>query len=147
MSMILKPFAKQEDVQRQRAAAEATPITIPFQSPSHLHLSGGKSDRCFFLKSKVTGEVFPWNAVMAESGNVHFMPVYDDELLMRPEYSGEVKVWLTQNAIPAVLRAEVIAAHGLNAPQDKQAEKKALPVKKSVAVPEPVVSTVTTGFE
>lgn len=110
MSTILKPFAKQEDVQRQRAAAEATPITIPFQSPSHLELSGGKSDRCFFLKSKVTGEIFPWNPVMAESGNVHFMPVYDSDLLLKPDFAGEVRVWLAQGAIPPDVRPAVEAA-------------------------------------
>jgi len=145
MSTILKPFAKQEDVQRQRAAAEATPITIPFQSPSHLDLSGGKSDRCFFLKSKATGEVFPWNSVMAESGNVHFMPVYDDELLLKPDYVGEVKVWLAQNAIPADMKAAVMAAHGLGGAQAKPAQKKAAPVAKTSA-DAPAQSPVISGF-
>jgi len=104
--MILKPFAKQEDVTRQRAAAEATPISIPFQSSTHLELSGGVTDICYFLQSKATKEIFPWNPVMAEYGNVHFLPIYDLELLKRPEFAGEVAVWKVQGVLPGAKKVK-----------------------------------------
>ncbi len=108
--MILKPFAKQEDATRQRAAAEATPISIPFKSPTHLELSGGVTDTCYFLQSKATKEIFPWNAVMAEYGNVHFLPLYDMELLNRPEFAGELAVWKAQGVLPGTKKSKVSVA-------------------------------------
>lgn len=101
-TMILKPFSKVEDVSKQRAASEAAPIEIPFQHPDYLgaNYSGGKTDKCFFLKAKASGDIYPYNQVMAESGNVHYLPHFDLSLLDTPEMAGTVEVWRTQGVLP-----------------------------------------------
>lgn len=100
--MILKPFSKQQDVSKQRAASEAAPIEIPFQHPDYLGetYSKGTTDKCFFLKAKATGEIFPYNQSMAESGNVHYLPYFDLDLLNDPANAGTVAVWRKQGVLP-----------------------------------------------
>jgi hypothetical protein len=99
---ILKPFSKVEDVSKQRAASEANPIEIPFTHPVYLsdEYSKGVTDKCFFLKAKADGKVYPYNSHMAENGNLYFMPHFDLDLLNDPQYAGEVAAWRFQGILP-----------------------------------------------
>lgn len=69
------------------AAIESTSVTIPFSDETHLDNSGGVTDKCFFLKNKITGEIFPYNDAMASDGRSFYLPYYDIRLLNSPEYS------------------------------------------------------------
>jgi len=69
------------------AASDATPMEIPFESPAHLEFSGGVTDKCFFLRNKVTGEVRPWNEADALNGRIFWYPEYNLKLLDDPDFA------------------------------------------------------------
>lgn len=100
--MALKPFSKTQDEAKIRAASEVEPIQIPFKHPEFLskEYSDGATEYCFFLKNKQTGEIFPWNSHMAESGNVHFHPHMDLEELNNPDHASVVSIWARQGILP-----------------------------------------------
>lgn len=100
---VLKPFSKTQDESKRRAASEVQPVDIPFQHPDYLsaEYSNGVTDRCFFLIDKVNKIVYPYNSVMAESGNVMYMPHFDLEELNNPENESVVAIWRNQGILPA----------------------------------------------
>jgi hypothetical protein len=84
------------------AAIETTSIYIPFQDEMHLENSGGVTDKCFFLKDKVSGELFRWNEAMASDGRSFYLPVYDIRLLQTEEYADYKKVLVKNGNIQQV---------------------------------------------
>lgn len=103
MATILKPFSKTEDLAKQRAASEVASVFIPFKHSDYLdrQYSDGKTEFCFFLKSKTDGQIYPWNEQMAQDGNVRFFPHFDLELLNDEQFAGEVALWRKQGILPA----------------------------------------------
>lgn len=101
--MALKPFAKEADVKSQQAASEVQPVEIPFEHSAYLgeEYSKGITNRCFFLKSKITGEIVPWNSFNAEFGNIYWLPHFDLDLLNAPDFASTVEVWRKQGVLPA----------------------------------------------
>jgi hypothetical protein len=100
--MALKPFSKTQDEAKIRAASEVEPIYLPFQHKDYLssEYSNGVTEYCFFLRSKATGEVYPWNQHMAESGNVHLLPEFNLDYLNNPEFEGITALWARQGILP-----------------------------------------------
>jgi hypothetical protein len=84
------------------AAREATSVTIPFVDETHLENSGGVTDKCFFLKNKITGEIFPWNDAMASDGRSFYLPHYDIKLLDTEEYKDYREVLVNTGRIQQV---------------------------------------------
>lgn len=103
MATVLRPFSKQEDLTKARAASEVASVFIPFRHEDYLqpNYSDGVTDRCFFLKSKTDGQIYPWNDQMAQDGNVRFFPHFDLELLNDEQFAGEVALWRKQGILPA----------------------------------------------
>lgn len=87
------------------AALESTPQYIPFESEAHLEFSGGVTDKCFFLRNKVTGEVRPWNEADAWNGQVFWYPEYNLKLLDDPDFADYRKV-LSRTKKAALLSVE-----------------------------------------
>lgn len=100
--MALKPFSKTQDEAKIRAASEVEPVFIPFKHAEFLssEYSKGETEYCFFLMSKTTKEVYPWNQHMAESGNVHYLPCFELDYLNNPEFASTVGLWARQGILP-----------------------------------------------
>lgn len=87
------------------AAIDNTPEFIPFESPAHLEFSGGITDKCFFLRNKVTGEIRPWNESDALNGRVFWYPEYNLKLLDDEDFADYRKV-LSRTKKAALLSVE-----------------------------------------
>jgi hypothetical protein len=95
-------FTRQKKSVIPNAAIETTSIYIPFQDEIHLENSGGVTDKCFFLKDKVSGEIYQWNEAMASDGRSFYLPVYDIRLLQTEEYAVYRQVLIKNGKIQQV---------------------------------------------
>lgn len=136
MATILKPFSKTEDLAKQRAASEVASVFIPFKHSDYLdkQYSEGKTEYCFFLRSKIDGQIYPWNDQMAQDGNVRFFPHFDLELLNDEQFAGEVALWRKQGILPADYGgvAETPKIPVVAGPKDKVAVASQSGAKRSV---------------
>jgi hypothetical protein len=134
---VLKPFSKVQDEAKLRAASEVQPVDIPFRHPDFLgqEYSNGVTDYCFFLRSKTTDEVFPWNEHMASMGNIFYMPHFDLDLLNDPDYEKIVVLWARQGILPKGYGPKV------EVPAPKKAVK-----GKTASIPSSSTSAIPAGL-